>query len=281
MKEVKTNILVTGSNGFVGKQVINNLITKNVNLSVVVRKNSKIDPTLSKNFNNIFISKDLFSESIEWWVDKCKDINIVIHLAWYTEPGKYLNSKKNFDCLIGSYNLAIASQIAKVKKFVGIGTCAEYDFTDGTLSVNTRLLPKTLYGSTKVALYHVLQNWFDTNSIEFAWCRLFYLYGDGEHPNRLVPYLKRKLAAGEKVNLSEGSQIRDFIDVKIAGEIIAKIALENKIGAFNVCSGIPKSVKELVNEVAKDFNRPDLLNFGARADNLTDFPKILGVPNFD
>ena len=278
---MRKKILITGPNGFIGKQVIKCLKTKKIDLTVVVRENSKLDPVLYEHANKIFYTKDLFSETIDWWIDKCKNIDIVIHLAWFTEPGKYLNSHKNFDCLIGSYYLAMAAKIVKIKKFVGIGTCAEYDFTDGTLSVETKLSPKTLYGSTKVALYHVLQNWFNDNSIEFAWCRLFYLYGEGEHPNRLVPYVKRNLAAGEKVELSEGNQIRDFIDVKIAGEIICKIALNDKAGVFNVCSGVPKSVKELVNEVAQEFSRPDLLKFGVREDNLTDLPKILGVPNYD
>ena len=119
------------------------------------------------------------------------------------------------------------------------------------------------------------------NNIGISYQRIFQVFGDGENENRFWPSLRRAAINGEDFHMSKGNQIRDFIDVKIAGEIIAKIALENKIGAFNVCSGIPKSVKELVNEVAKDFKRPDILNFGARADNLTDFPKILGVPNFD
>ena len=278
---MKKKLLITGSNGFIGKQVIKSLISKSIDLNIIVRKNSKLDPILSEYANKIYYTKDLFSESVDWWVDKCNEVDVVLHLAWYTEPGKYLSSEKNIDCLIGSYRLAMGAKISKIKKFVGIGTCAEYDFSDGLLSVETKLAPKTLYGSTKVALYHVLKNWFEESSTEFAWCRLFYLYGDGEHPNRLVPYLKRKLAAGEKVDLSDGNQIRDFIDVKIAGEIISKIAVSNKAGEFNVCSGIPKRVKDLVYEVAQEFSRPDLLNFGARADNLTDFPKILGIPNFE
>ena len=31
-------------------------------------------------------------------------------------------------------------------------------------------------------------------TVEFAWCRLFYLYGEGENIQRLVPYLRAKLA---------------------------------------------------------------------------------------
>lgn len=276
----KKKILITGANGFVGRQVLRSLSVTGSKLFIVLRNGAVIDPLVSKRVEKIIYTDSLFEETVEWWAEHCSGIDTVLHLAWYTEPGKYLNSNKNIDCLLGSYYLAQGAKIAGVSRFVGVGSCAEYDLTYGTLSVDTPLKPETLYGSTKVALYHVLRDWFQGSSIEFAWCRLFYLYGEGEHPDRLVPYVKRKLAAGERVDLSKGTQVRDFIDVKIAGQLIGAITIDEGVGPFNICSGIPKTVKEMVHEVADEFSRPDLLNFGARDDNLTDLPKILGVPNF-
>ncbi|MEK9572444.1 MAG: NAD(P)-dependent oxidoreductase [Paracoccaceae bacterium] len=273
-------LLITGANGFVGQQVVRSLGVTESKLYVVLRKGALIDPLLSKRVEKIIYTDNLFAESVEWWADQCSGIDTIIHLAWYTKPGKYLNSNENIDCLLGSYHLAHGAKIAGVSRFVGVGTCAEYDLTYGTLSVDTPLKPETLYGSTKVALYHVLRDWYRGSSIEFAWCRLFYLYGEGEHPDRLVPYVKRQLLAGERVDLSNGTQIRDFIDVKIAGQMICSIAIGERVGAFNICSGVPKTVREMVLDIADEYSRPDLLNFGARDDNLTDLPIILGVPNF-
>ena len=34
---------------------------------------------------------------------------------------------------------------------------------------------------------------FPGSGVEFAWCRLFYLYGEGEDPRRLVPYVRAQL----------------------------------------------------------------------------------------
>ncbi|MDC1209842.1 NAD-dependent epimerase/dehydratase family protein [Pseudomonadota bacterium] len=276
---MRKKILVTGSNGFVGRHVLKAFDYNNIELHVVVRKGTTLESSISKYVEKVIYTKNLFDESIEWWAEKCHGIEVVLHLAWYTEPGKYLNSDKNLDCLIGSYRIAQGAKIAKIKRFVGIGSCAEYDLTEGILSVSTSLDPKTLYGSTKVALYYVLRDWFKEASIEFAWCRLFFLHGEGEHHDRLLPYLERRLKAGESVDLSDGNQIRDFIDVKIAGQMISFIVCDKSFGPFNICSGIPKTVKEMVHEVADKYSRPDLLNFGARDDNLTDLPKILGVPN--
>jgi nucleoside-diphosphate-sugar epimerase len=274
-------ILITGANGFVGRQVLRSLGVTESKLYVVLRKGALIDPLLSKRVEKIIYTDNLFAESVEWWADQCSGIDTILHLAWYTEPGKYLNSNKNIDCLLGSYHLAQGAKIAGVSRFVGVGSCAEYDLTYGTLSVDTPLKPETLYGSTKVALYHVLRDWYRGSSIEFAWCRLFYLYGEGEHPDRLVPYVKRQLSAGERVDLSNGTQIRDFIDVKIAGQMICSMTIGERVGAFNICSGVPKTVREMVLDIAGEYSRPDLLNFGARDDNLTDLPIILGVPNFN
>ena len=75
--------------------------------------------------------------------------------------------------------------------------------------------------------------------IEFAWCRLFYLYGEGEDERRLVPYLRAKLRAGEPAELTSGEQIRDYLDVRDAGRMIVEAALGTVQGPVNICSGMP------------------------------------------
>ncbi len=70
---------------------------------------------------------DLFQADREWWLAALTGIDTVVHLAWYTEPGKYLQSELNLECLSGTIELARASMQAGVRRVVGIGTCAEYD----------------------------------------------------------------------------------------------------------------------------------------------------------
>jgi dTDP-6-deoxy-L-talose 4-dehydrogenase (NAD+) len=78
-------------------------------------------------------------------------------------------------------------------------------------------------------------------------------------------------------DLTSGAQIRDFMDVRDAGRMIADAALGTRQGAMNVCSGVPVTVRELAERVADEFGRRDLLRFGARADNLVDPPVVVGV----
>jgi dTDP-6-deoxy-L-talose 4-dehydrogenase (NAD+) len=108
---------------------------------------------------------------------------------------------------------------------------------------------------------------------------LFYLHGEGEDDRRLVPYLRSKLAAGEPANLTNGSQVRDFLDVREAGRLIAGIALANKQGPANVCSGVPITVRQLAEQIADEYGRRDLLAFGARLDDPLEPPCVVGVPS--
>ena len=77
---MKRKFLITGSNGFVGKQVTKFLNSKNLDINIIVREKSELDPILSECANKIYYTKDLFSETVEWWVDKCKGVDVVLHL---------------------------------------------------------------------------------------------------------------------------------------------------------------------------------------------------------
>jgi dTDP-6-deoxy-L-talose 4-dehydrogenase (NAD+) len=103
------------------------------------------------------------------------------------------------------------------------------------------------------------------------------MYGDGEDSRRLVPYLRKKLGAGEPVDLTSGNQIRDFIDVCEAGRLIGESALSEAQGPVNICSGIPITVKQLAQDIADEYGRRDLLKFGTRPDNLIDPPCVVGI----
>lgn len=272
-------ILLTGATGFVGKQVFKILCALSVRIIPVVRIGKESLFQNQPNVDRIVRSPDIFQESFDWWAEQCSGIDIVIHAAWYAEPGKYLQSSKNIDCLIGSLNLAKGARRAGVKRFVGIGTCFEYDLSAGVLSTDTPLNPLTPYACNKAALYLALSQWLTEQSVEFAWARLFYLYGEDEDERRLVPYLHKQLAKGEVVELTSGTQIRDFLDVSEAGRIIVELALGKQRGPINVCSGVPITIRQLAEQIAETYGRRDLLKFGARPENLVDPPCVLGIPN--
>jgi len=270
-------VLLTGATGFVGAQVLNSLSRTGKRVRLVVRSGSETQFSQYQCVDSIVSSIDIFAENEQWWEKACEDVDTVIHVAWYTNPSDYLLSPRNQDCLKGTLALAKGAAQAKIRRFIGVGTCFEYELTGGYLSIQTPLNPLTPYASCKAAAFSALTNYFSLEEIEFAWCRLFYLYGDGENPKRLVPYIRSKLQLGEIAELTSGIQIRDYLNVASAGEMIVQSALDKTLGPINICSGKPITVRELAETIADEYGARQLLKFGARPDNLIDPPCVVGV----
>tara|TARA_B110000444_G_scaffold178451_1_gene167160 strand:+ start:6602 stop:7447 length:846 start_codon:yes stop_codon:yes gene_type:complete len=278
---MRKQVLLTGATGFVGKQILKHLVKLDVDIVLVIRTGSKQSFANIKNIVLIIETKNIFKETSSWWASKSINIDIVINAAWYAEPGSYYTSLSNVECLRGSLNLAEGCISSGVEKFVGIGTSAEFEISNDPLPHNGALKPYTIYAATKLATYQTLEQLFASGDISFAWCRLFYLYGEGEDHRRLVPYIRNQLINGQTAQLSSGNQVRDFMDVCEAGKIIGDISLSSQSGAINVCSGQPKTIREHAIKIAEEYGREDLLNFGAREDNPLEPIHVVGIPNWE
>jgi len=272
-------VLLTGATGFVGTQVLRALVAQGVQVRLVLRGAAPAEWMDSPSVESIVTTPDLFAQSADWWAEVCAGVDTVVHVAWYAEPGVYLQSPKNLDCLTGTLALAQGASRAQVRRFCGVGTCFEYDLSAGVLALDTPLRPTTPYAGAKAAAFQALSNWLPLQQVEFVWCRLFYLFGEGEDARRLVPYLRKTLAAGEPALLTSGRQIRDFLDVREAGHRVAQAALGAVQGPVNIASGTPITVRQLAEQIAGEYGRRDLLRFGAREDNLVDPPCVVGIPS--
>ena len=270
-------VLLTGATGFVGRQVLRALGERGAMVRVVVREERQGRLETSASVEKIVTTPDLFAENSAWLAEICRGVDIVLHVAWNVEPGTYLQSVKNIDCLNGTLHLAKAAAQVGVRRFIGIGTCFEYDFTEGMLSIQTPLRPTTPYAEAKAGAFMALSQYLPKHGVEFVWCRLFYLHGEGEDERRLVPYLRAKLRAGEPAELTSGEQIRDYLDVRDAGRMIVEAALGTVQGPVNICSGVPTTIRQLAERIADEYGRRDLLRFGARPNNLVDPPCVVGV----
>lgn len=276
---MKRKILLTGASGFVGRQIARSLAGAGHRPLLVLRPGSFARTGLDARRVDIVETGDLFAEDVDWWAEVLDGVDTVIHAAWYVEPGKYLDSPENIRCVEGSLRLAEAASRSGVKHFIGIGTCFEYRLPNDHITADAEVGPATIYAAAKLALLHMLEKRFGTSETTLTWARLFYLFGEGEHPARLFPTLHRKLAAGERVELSSGDKLRDFLDVAKAGAMIAHLAETGQAGIVNICSGRAVAIRQIAEEIADRHGRRDLLTFGTATVHPRDPMAVVGVPN--
>lgn len=267
-------ITLTGATGFVGRQILDNLLKAGRSVRVLSRDPAALKDIEADGQLELRQTPNLFTETPDRLEALLAGSETLIHAAWYVEPGQYLTSPLNLECLTGTINLAAAFATVGGKRFVGIGTCAEYAATSDPITMDSPLGPSSLYAACKASAYLVLREFLATLDISFTWCRLFYLYGEGEDGRRLVPYIRGQLEAGQEALLTQGHQVRDFLDVAQAGRLIADIALGTREGAVNICSGQAMSIRQLAESIADRYGRRDLLRFGARPENAFDPPRV-------
>lgn len=268
------NILITGASGFVGQEVVKRFSkNKKFNLFLVTRK--KIKKT--DNIKKIYKVKNLFSITEKRWLYLLNDIDIVLHLAWFAKPPNYLNSKKNFQSLYGTINLAKASKKKNIKRFLSAGTCFEYLFQNKKISVNSALDPNSIYAASKLSCYFMLREIFKNSKIEFSWLRFFYIQGKNDYKEKLIPSIMYKLEKNQEVFLKTPYNVIDFLRVEKLSVYIEKIVNKKKLKqVYNLCSGKGKSIKDIAFNLAKK-NKKKFISFKKGKKNIV---KVIGIPNF-
>ncbi len=189
---------------------------------------------------------------------------VCFHVAWYAVPGSYRHSLENLDALEASIRLAVRLHSLDCQRFIGVGSCFEYDTDLGRLSEHSPTKPRTMYAAAKLAFQLVLEQISAAGPMRYAWARLFYLYGPMEDERRLVPSLIIALLRGERVPVTAGEQIRDYLHVADVAAALHAIAASRVEGVVNVGSGKPMAIADLVSRVSEAVGRPELVALGAR-----------------
>ncbi|MDQ6778714.1 MAG: NAD(P)-dependent oxidoreductase [Actinomycetota bacterium] len=189
----------------------------------------------------------------------------LLDLAWYAEPGRFWTSPENVRWVEATLRLLRAFAGAGGRRAVLAGTCAEYDWSVGGVcsEEETPLRPTTLYGVSKDATRRVAEAFAEVAGLELAWGRIFFLYGPGEPPERLLPLVTRALLAGEPAKVTAGKQVRDFMHVDDVARAFVEVLGSDVQGAVNIASGTGIELRELVELIGAAAGRPELIEFGA------------------
>lgn len=274
-----STVLLTGATGFVGRQIHRHLIRQGHDVRAVIRSGSA--KRLVAQLSDIVETDNLFGENADWWAETCRGIDTVIHSAWYVKHGAYLDASENANCVAGTFAMAEGATRAGVAHVIGIGTCMEYRLPGDRLTVESPVEPSNFYSACKLSTYHMLREWFARRETIFSWCRIFYLYGEGEDPRRLTAYIRRQLEADEPARLSAGTQLRDFLGVQIAGAMIASVVETRQPGAINICSGEAITIRAFAERIADAYGRRELLEFGTMEPHPSDPSAVVGICNLE
>ncbi|MFZ2727671.1 MAG: NAD-dependent epimerase/dehydratase family protein [Methylococcaceae bacterium] len=115
-------ILVTDANGFIGHQVLQPLISQGFEVHAIANKKLPVSDTINWYKGDLLNPKHRHE-----LISKIKP-ELLLHIAWYAEHGKFWYAPKNKAWLCASKDLF--QQFARYggKRIIGVGSCSEYDW---------------------------------------------------------------------------------------------------------------------------------------------------------
>ncbi len=152
-----------------------------------------------------------------------------------------------------------------VRRSVAVGTCIEYQVTGRpSREDETPISPSSTYARCKHALHDRLREASATNGVPLAWARVFYPYGEGEHPARLASSLVAKFRAGEAVTLKTPGSVKDYIHADDVASALLAVSARGSDGTVNIGTGEGVAVGSVARQIAELVGRPDLLRMPER-----------------
>ena len=260
------NILITGASGFIGSNLIHNLLLKEKKISILIRKKSNlwrlknVLPKLEKYVIDFEDQKSLKS------IIKKIEPDIVFHLATYgTYPFQNNLEEMSKTNIIGSVNLMnVCAGIGNLKRFVNFGSSFEYAFNKNGIQETNSINPISPYAITKSA-QSSFGKYFNENSIlPIVTIKPFTAYGPYESPGRLVSDIMTSIVKKKILKLSSPLPRRDFIYID---DLINAIKKSSKIKniegeIFNIGAGKAYSIKDIVLLASKITNKKIELSWG-------------------
>ena len=251
-------VLVTGAAGFIGRHAVPQLLACGYEVHAVDVRPVPVPGA-------ILHTADLSQAAEQRALLEQVRPSHLLHFAWYVTPGGFWTSLENVRWVQTSLNLLLHFAESGGTRWVGAGTCAEYAWSPNVVcrEGQTPLQPATLYGTCKNALQSIQSHAARQLGISAAWGRVFHLYGPYEPRNRLVPSVTCSLLQGEPAPCSHGRQVRDFLHVQDVARAFVTLLESGWDGPLNIASGIPVSIRQIVELIAEVIGRTDLLRIGS------------------
>jgi GDP-4-dehydro-6-deoxy-D-mannose reductase len=247
-------IWITGSNGALGKALISFLETENIYKKEIFL--TDITPTQDKRYYKVSLEK---KEEIIKFINEYQ-ISHIFHLAGSFSNQIEIDMQNN---VTNSLNIIQAIEACNPTiSLLLIGSAAEY----GMIQPNENPIPEThilnpvsIYGLTK-ALQTQIFEFYAKKEMNIFLARIFNLLDKNISDKLLVGKVHnicKKIQNKELMYLELGNleSQRDYISTKEAAKMLFNIIEKGKKGeVYNVGSGKPIMIKELVKNILDEYN---------------------------
>lgn len=229
-------ILVTGSNGFVGRHLVEELKRQDVEVVTLTDQNG----------NRIDVR--------DWQkIKEIDDIDMVYHLAAVTYvPISFENPKETYDVnVLGTLNILELCRLRDVEKIIFLSSYVYGQPQYLPIDEKHLLQPTNPYARSKVLGENLCKAYYEDYSLKCVILRPFNIYGKGQLDNFLIPFILKQLVKG-KIELNDPEPKRDFIYISDVIDAYIKAGeFDKDFEIFNIGYGKSYSVKEIVNKLIK------------------------------
>jgi len=251
----KPHLLVIGGTGFIG----HHLLKDSVELGWGTTSVSLNPPSPQRFVDSVrYLQCDLTdANAVKNLLDE--EYEYVVNLGGYIDHTLFESGGRH---LINAHFNALQNLIkdlprSTLKRFVQIGSSDEYGNASAPQHEGLREQPISPYSLGKVASTHFLQMLHRTEGFPAVILRLFLTYGPGQEDRRFLPQIIKGCLSDVKFPTSEGRQLRDFCYVSdIVRAILIALESEDAEGqVFNVASGVPVTIRSMVDQVCQIIGR--------------------------
>lgn len=260
-------ILVTGGAGFIGSELVHQLIAQRAKQVIVV------DNLVNGQRQNL---ENLPTGQCELVVADIRDsdrmaklmlgVDIVFHLACLGVRHSIHSPHENHEVnATATLQLLSAAKAAGVNRFVYVSSSEVYGTARWVpMTEEHPTFPMTVYGAAKLAGECYTRAFYETYSYPTVVVRPFNSYGprchhEGDSGEVIPKFLLRSMAGKPMVIFGDGSQTRDFTYVSdTARAIIMAGFTDSAIGqTINLGSGFEIPINDLAKEIASIVERGD------------------------
>lgn len=255
--------IVTGSTGFIGSWLTQELLSNGYDVVSIVRNPDKLLSEIRSNSHFSFIQSDLqdlhkdqFDESIEY--------DVFFNLGW---TGVSPEDKNRIDKQL--VNIPIALNAIDVcnelgcKLFVSSGTVAEYALATDVMDLGAQQKPNDIYGATKVAVHYYLEVRARQLNQPFIWTVIPSTFGERRADNNIITYTIKALLNHQKPKYGALTQMWDFLYVS---EVVRALRLVGEKGipgkVYGIGSGEYRPLREYIEDIRDLINSELELGIG-------------------